>query len=87
MRCATVGLFSLFLSSELMEGENSIHGRVHKCIQYWSVNPKRTAGRSGLERVIQKWILNNYSMDRIHLAPDRDSGQALLSKVIKPWVV
>ena len=82
-----MGLFSLFLSFELMEGENSTHGRVHKCTQYWSVNPKRITGDLAVERVIQKWNLNNYSMDRMRLAPDRDSGQALLSMVMNPWVV
>jgi len=46
MGCAIVDLFSLFLSSELMEWENSTHRWVLKCIQYWSVNPKRTGGRS-----------------------------------------
>ena len=40
-----------------------------------------------LKRVIQKWILNSYSMDRIRLALDRGSGQALLSMVMNPWVV
>jgi len=30
------------------------------------------------------WILNNYSVDRIHLAQDRDSGQVLLNMVMKP---
>ena len=46
MRCDIVDLFSLFLSSELMEREKNTHGRVHKCIQYWSIHPKRIVGRS-----------------------------------------
>jgi len=45
MTCDTVGLLSLFLSSELMEGENSTHRRLQTCIQYWLLNPKRLAGK------------------------------------------
>jgi len=49
--------------------------------------PREQLEDLAVERVIRKWILNNYSMDRIHLVLDRDSGQALLSMVINPWVV
>jgi hypothetical protein len=49
--------------------------------------PREQLEDLAVERVIWKWILNNYSTDRIHLALDTDSGQALLSMVINHWVV